>query len=128
LLRFRTDKGISLIELNRHPGVRGLAPKHCGAKGNRERELSCRIKQSLPSLQRQSLASHVYRLTPWRGAVAVAASTMQAAFTMLAASIMAEPMCAVAWPWALVPLPSAVPSTTANADITAIRVVIEFVC
>jgi hypothetical protein len=47
---------------------------------------------------------------------------------MLAASIMVEPMCGVAWPWALVPLPSAVPSTTANADITAIRVVIEFVC
>jgi len=59
--------------------------------------------------------------------------------SMPAASIMAalltEAMCAVAWRWVLVPLPSVpLPSvrhaitTRPHADITPIRLVIEFVC
>jgi hypothetical protein len=53
---------------------------------------------------------------------------------MLAASLMAallaEPMCAGAWPWALVPLPSVrhAITTAPHADIIPIRLVTEFVC
>jgi hypothetical protein len=45
-------------------------------------------------------------------------------------SIMAEPMCVGAWPWALVPLPSVrhAITTAPHADITPIRLVTEFVC
>ena len=61
--------------------------------------------------------------------VAAQAVSMLAA---IMAALLAEPMCAVAWPWALalVPLPSVrhAITTAPHADITPIRLVIEFVC
>jgi hypothetical protein len=56
----------------------------------------CRIEPSFQLLRLPSLASHVFRLMPWRIEPYTAGAVFMSAAS-IAVSLIAEPMCAVAW-------------------------------